>query len=98
MGLMPSLNSTELRAALAGLPGWFAEGQAISHTYTCASFPEAMAFAGRIAKYAESVDHHPDLLISYKKVTVTWSTHDAGGVTEKDVAAAKATDAAFSHS
>jgi 4a-hydroxytetrahydrobiopterin dehydratase len=95
---MPSLNATELRSALAGLSGWVADGPAISRTYTCASFPEAMAFAGRVATYAESVDHHPDLLISYKKVTVTWSTHDAGGVTQKDVAAAKATDAAFSHS
>lgn len=93
---MPSLNSDELRTALAGLSGWSAEGQAIKRTYTCASFMESMAFAGRIAAYAESVDHHPDLLISYKKVTVTWSTHDAGGVTEKDIAAAKATDNAFS--
>jgi 4a-hydroxytetrahydrobiopterin dehydratase len=92
---MQSLNPNELAAALAGLPGWISDAEAISHTYTCASFPEAMAFAGRIAAYAESVDHHPDLLISYRKVTVTWSTHSAGGVTEKDVAAAKATDNAF---
>ena len=93
---MPALNSSELGAALAGLPGWVSDAQAIKRTYTCSSFMESMAFAGRIATYAESVDHHPDLLISYKKVTVTWSTHDAGGVTEKDVAAAKATDNAFS--
>lgn len=92
---MQPLNSGELRAALANLAGWGADAQAISRTYTCSSFPEAMAFAGRVATYAESVDHHPDLLISYRKVTVTWSTHSAGGVTEKDVAAAKATDAAF---
>ena len=92
---MPSLNSTELRDALAGLPGWTPDAQAISRTYTCSSFMESMSFAGRIATYAESVDHHPDLLISYKKVTVTWSTHSEGGVTEKDVAAARATDAAF---
>lgn len=92
---MQSLNSTEVRAALENLPGWAANGEAISRTYTCASFREAMAFAGRIADYAESKDHHPDLLISYKKVTVTWSTHDAGGVTQKDVDAAAATDGAF---
>ena len=92
---MPSLNPSELGAALAGLSGWVAAGDAISRTYTCSSFKEAMAFAGRVAAYAESVDHHPDLLISYKKVTVTWSTHDAGGVTTKDIAAAKATDEAF---
>ena len=93
---MATLNPTELRAALSGLAGWVADGPAISRTFTCSSFLEAMAFAGRIAAYAESVDHHPDLLISYRKVTVTWSTHSAGGVTEKDISGAKATDAAFS--
>ncbi len=92
---MPALTSADLRAALADLDGWVADAEAISRTYTCASFKEAMAFAGRIAVYAESMDHHPDLLISYKEVTVTWSTHSEGGVTTKDVAAAKATDAAF---
>ncbi len=92
---MTSLNHSELGAALAGLSGWVSVGEAISRTYTCSSFMESMAFAGRVAAYAESVDHHPDLLISYKKVTVTWSTHDAGGVTTKDIAAAKASDAAF---
>ena len=92
---MQSLNSNEVHAALANLPGWAADGEAISRTYTCASFREAMAFAGRIADYAESEDHHPDLRISYKKVTVTWSTHDAGGVTRKDLDAAAATDNAF---
>lgn len=95
---MVTLTSTELRAALAGLGGWVADGPAISRTFTCPSFPEAMAFAGRIAAYAESMDHHPDLLISYRKVTVTWSTHSAGGVTEKDISGARATDAAFSAS
>jgi 4a-hydroxytetrahydrobiopterin dehydratase len=93
---MATLTPTELRAALSSLGGWVSDAAAISKTFTCASFPEAIAFAGRIAVYAESVDHHPDLLISYRKVTVTWSTHSAGGVTEKDVSAAKATDAAFS--
>ena len=94
---MESLSSTEVRAALASLPGWVADGKAISHTYTCASFRDAMAFAERIADYAESVDHHPDLLISYRAVTVTWSTHSAGGVTQEDIDAAKATSAAFAH-
>lgn len=95
---MQTLNPTELRTALSGLGGWAADAGAISRTFTCPSFPAAMAFAGRIATYAESVDHHPDLLISYRKVTVTWSTHSAGGVTEKDISGAKATDAAFSAS
>lgn len=94
---MQTLNPAELRTALAALTGWVADGAAISRTFTCPTFPEAMAFAGRVATYAESVDHHPDLLISYRKVTVTWSTHSAGGVTVKDLDGAKATDAAFRH-
>jgi 4a-hydroxytetrahydrobiopterin dehydratase len=92
---MQALNSDEVRAALTDLPGWVVDGKAICRTFTCDSFRASMAFAERIANYAESVDHHPDLLISYKKVTVTWSTHDAGGVTQKDTAAAKATNDAF---
>lgn len=94
---MQTLNSGELRAALSVLTGWVADAAAISRTFTCPSFPAAMAFAGRVAEYAESMDHHPDLLISYRKVTVTWSTHSAGGVTPKDLDAAKATDHAFLH-
>jgi 4a-hydroxytetrahydrobiopterin dehydratase len=46
----------------------------------------------RLAFDAEAADHHPDLLVSYKRVTVTWSTHSEGGVTEKDVAGARQAD------
>lgn len=60
------------------------------------TFPDAIAFATRLGFYAESVNHHPDILISYRTVTVTWSTHDAGGVTEKDEAAAAETDRLYS--
>ncbi len=92
---MAKLDSTALEEALAALPGWTAGDNAISRQFTCPSFPDAITFATRIAFDAEAADHHPDLLISYRKVTVTWSTHSEGGVTAKDVAAAKATDAAF---
>ena len=54
----------------------------------------AVAFAVRIALYAQRVDHHPDLLIQWGKVTVTWTTHDAGGVTGRDVELARFMDAA----
>jgi len=92
---MATLDEAALEQALAGLPGWTAAGNAISRQFVCPTFPDAITFATRIAFDAEAADHHPDLLISYRKVTVTWSTHSAGGVTEKDVAAARATDAAF---
>jgi len=92
---MAKLDPAELQRALDDLPGWTARDNAISRQFVCPSFPDAITFATRIAFDAEAADHHPDLLISYRKVTVTWSTHSEGGVTQKDVAAAKATEAAF---
>jgi 4a-hydroxytetrahydrobiopterin dehydratase len=71
---------------------WSRTDRALARTLEFASFPDAVAFVTRLGFYAESVDHHPDILIQYKKVTVTWSTHDIGGVTAKDEAGAKATD------
>jgi 4a-hydroxytetrahydrobiopterin dehydratase len=91
---MAKLTSDALRKALDGLPGWAATGEAIARTYTFDSFPDSIAFATRLAFDAEAADHHPDLLISHRKVTVTWSTHSEGGVTEKDIAGAIAADSA----
>jgi 4a-hydroxytetrahydrobiopterin dehydratase len=91
---MAKLTGDALRTALDELPGWAAAGEAVTRTYTFDSFPDAMAFATRLAFDAEAADHHRDLLISYRKVTVTWSTHSEGGVTEKDLAGARAADAA----
>ena len=64
--------------------GWALEGNAITRKYTFAGFPEAIAFTVRLAFEAESADHHPDILISYKRVTLSYSTHSAGGLTVKD--------------
>jgi 4a-hydroxytetrahydrobiopterin dehydratase len=74
------------------MSAWSRSDKALSRTFTFATFPDAIAFATRLGFYAESVDHHPDILISYKKVTVTWSTHSAGGVTDKDFAGAEQSD------
>ena len=71
---------------------WTRTATSLTRTITFASFPDAIAFATRLGFYAESVDHHPDMQISYKRVTVTWSTHDTGGITAKDEAGAAATD------
>ncbi len=94
LGGMPLLSADAIHTALRDLPGWALEGQSLVRQYTFASFPDAIAFATRLAFDAEAADHHPDLLISYRKVTVTWSTHSEGGVTEKDLAGARAADAA----
>jgi 4a-hydroxytetrahydrobiopterin dehydratase len=74
-------------------PGWSRKGNAISKLFTFKGFPDAVAFVTRLGFDAEAADHHPDLQISYRKVTVTWSTHSEGGVTEKDIAGAGQADA-----
>lgn len=83
------------KAALAALKGWAeVEGRdAISRTFTFRDFNEAFGFMTRAALVAEKNDHHPEWFNVYKTVDVTLSTHDAGGVTEKDIALAKAMDA-----
>lgn len=91
---MPLLSTDVIHTALRDLPGWTTDGQALVRQFTFASFPDAIAFATRLAFDAEKADHHPDLLISYRKVTVTWATHSEGGVTEKDLVGARASDAA----
>jgi 4a-hydroxytetrahydrobiopterin dehydratase len=66
------------------LPGWELQGEAIRRTFTFGGFPDAVAFVARLAFDAEAADHHPDVLINYKRVTLTYSTHSAGGLTAKD--------------
>jgi len=89
---MPKLNDSEIRERLKQLSGWTREGDAIRKQYTFAGFPEAVAFVNRIVPEAESADHHPDILINYKRVTLTYSTHSEGGLTEKDFAGAATAD------
>ena len=85
------LSAREIKAALR--PGWKHKGKALVRQFTFAGFPDAIAFVARLAFDAEAADHHPDLLINYKRVTVTWSTHSEGGVTEKDIAGVRKTEA-----
>jgi 4a-hydroxytetrahydrobiopterin dehydratase len=84
------------RQALSSLKGWQeAEGRdAIKKRFTFADFTEAFAFMTRVALAAERMDHHPEWFNVYKTVDVTLSTHDAGGVTEKDIALARIMDKA----
>ncbi|MGH9311686.1 MAG: 4a-hydroxytetrahydrobiopterin dehydratase [Vicinamibacterales bacterium] len=89
---MPKLSRTDAEARLKELKGWSLDGDAIRKQYTFGSFREAISFVVRLAFDAEEADHHPDILINYKRVTLTWSTHSAGGLTEKDFAGAKQAD------
>ena len=87
------LSDKEIQTRLSGLAGWAVESNALVRTYTFAGFPDAIAFVTRLGFDAETADHHPDLTINYKRVRVVWSTHDAGGITEKDFAGVAQSDA-----
>jgi 4a-hydroxytetrahydrobiopterin dehydratase len=84
------LDPAAVTAALADLPGWQSEGDAIVRTAQLPSFPAAIAVVDRVAAIAESRDHHPDIDIRWRTLTFRCSTHSAGGVTELDVALAAA--------
>ena len=81
---MGKLNKAGIRKGLEGAKGWTLKGDAIRRQFTLASFPDAIAFVTRLAFDAEAADHHPDILINYKRVTLTYSTHSEGGLTQKD--------------
>jgi 4a-hydroxytetrahydrobiopterin dehydratase len=91
-----ALSADEVKARLARLDGWALEGSQIRRQYIFDGFASAMAFVVRVGFDAEAADHHPDILISnYKKVTLTFTTHSAGGLTEKDFTAAGQADGVF---
>ena len=86
------ISQAEAAQRVESLSGWKLEGDAIRKQYTFAGFPEAIAFVNRLAPEAEATDHHPDILVNYKRVTLTYSTHSEGGLTEKDFAGAATAD------
>ncbi len=71
---------------------WGQAGEALQRTYKFKDFVEAMKFVTKVADAAESAQHHPDILIRWNLVTLTLTTHDAGGISEKDFALAKKAD------
>ncbi len=91
---MAKLSPEEIKKRLADLSGWELAGNSIKKQYKLGDFKSAMAFVNRVADIAESVDHHPDITINYTRVTMSLSTHSAGGITEKDFALAQKIDAA----
>jgi 4a-hydroxytetrahydrobiopterin dehydratase len=93
---MAKLDEAAIQKALAAVPEWTREGNAIRRQFTLGSFPDAIAFVTRIAFDAEAADHHPDILINYKRVTLTFSTHSEGGLTQKDFDGARMVDAVAS--
>ncbi|MCQ3931462.1 MAG: 4a-hydroxytetrahydrobiopterin dehydratase [Chloroflexi bacterium] len=91
--MVERLSESEINVHLAKMDGWARQGDEIFKTYTLSSFPAALAFVSTVGHLAEAADHHPDILVKYKKVTLTLSTHSAGGLTEKDFGLASQIDA-----
>jgi 4a-hydroxytetrahydrobiopterin dehydratase len=88
---MPRLSDDDVRTALAAdLPGWEFDGEAIRREFVFKGFMAAISFIDRLAAKAHEARHHPDLENHYNRVLVSLSTHDEGGVTEHDVALARA--------
>ena len=73
--------------------GWGEQDDALVREFELPSFPAAVAFVDRLAELAEREDHHPDIDIRYRRVTVRWTTHSEGGITEKDRELAERTSA-----
>jgi len=89
---MEKLSTEKIKAALATVPEWKLRGEVISRTFVFKDFPAAVKFVNAVAELAEQAWHHPDIDIRWNKVTLTLTTHDAGGLTEKDFALARQFD------
>jgi 4a-hydroxytetrahydrobiopterin dehydratase len=83
------LSDIEIQRELGTLGGWSRRGDALVKTFVFTTFPEGITFVDQAAEQAERVQHHPDIDIRYTKVTVTLSTHSAGGVTGLDIELAR---------
>ncbi|MEO6152216.1 MAG: 4a-hydroxytetrahydrobiopterin dehydratase [Croceibacterium sp.] len=92
---IPQLPAAERTAALSGLPEWTqrGDGLAIERKFAFADFSAAFAFMTRVALLAEAHDHHPEWSNVYNRVAITLTTHDAGGLSERDITMARAIDA-----
>lgn len=82
---MPILTDAEITAGLSALPDWTREGDEIVKTFDCGTFAAAIAFVVRIGFCAERADHHPGIDVRWKRVRLSLTTHDAGGLTVKDL-------------
>lgn len=87
------LSEDQIQAGLAALPEWEREGDSLQRSYKLPSFTAALAFASTVGYLAEAADHHPDILIKWKTVSLTLSTHSAGGLTALDFSLAEQIEA-----
>jgi 4a-hydroxytetrahydrobiopterin dehydratase len=81
---MEKLKDEEIQKKIKEIPTWRLDGESIVRDWTFKDFGEAMVFVNQVAKLAEEHDHHPEMFNVYNKVTLRFSTHDAGGLTTRD--------------
>lgn len=93
MTIAPKLSETQIEMKLRDLPEWSESGGVIQRTYQFRDFIHSMRFVNAVADLAEKRQHHPDILIRWNKVTLSLSTHDSGGITQKDFDLATECDA-----
>ena len=85
------LSDAEITEALKDLDGWERAGDTITKTYQLSSYAQGLAFATAAGMMADGQNHHPDMIIGYKKVTISFTTHDSGNsITRNDIEAARA--------
>jgi 4a-hydroxytetrahydrobiopterin dehydratase len=89
-GPITRLTPKEISARMKALPTWRTDGQQLTCTYPFANFIEAVNFVNRLIAPAETLQHHPDLKVTYNQVGITLTTHDAGGLTTLDFQLAEA--------
>jgi 4a-hydroxytetrahydrobiopterin dehydratase len=88
-GTMELLTEAQITTELATVPAWIRDGDSITTVTNRADFRDALLYVGAVAYLAESANHHPDVAIAWNKVTLTLSTHSAGGLTTNDFALAR---------
>lgn len=91
---MNKATAAEIQAALQKLPGWEFEEDGLAKSFQFKDFKQAWAFMQKVAEAAEAMDHHPEWTNVYNQVLIRLSTHDAGGITERDFRLARAIEAA----
>lgn len=89
---MVRLSEDAIQTALTQMPGWSVVDGMLRKTYQFSTFPDGIAFVNRVADLAEEMGHHPDIDIRYSTIIVSLSTHDEGGITEKDTTLAQRID------
>lgn len=92
---MTTLTRAQAEPLIKNLPGWTLDESAIRKQFVCRGFPEAVAFVAALVPGAEAADHHPDILINYKRVTLTYTTHSEKGLTQKDIDGAAVAERVF---